>query len=149
MTAASPPPAECVTSLADRTEALRAALAAIRDPQARLAWAVEQARRRPHLPDPLRCDAHRVQGCQVRLWLVQEFREGRCWFQTDSDAVTLRALVGKLCQLANGATPGELAAFDADVLQQAGLLRQLAESRRATVLRVADQMREFARQHAA
>lgn len=148
MTAASAPHTISPANFADRAAALRAALASIRDPQARLAWAVEQARRRPHLPDALRLDAHRVPGCQVRLWLAPEFRDGCCWFQTDSDAATLRALVGLLCHLANGATPDELTTFDASVLEKAGLLRQLAESRRATVLRVADQMREFARQQA-
>lgn len=128
-----------------RVAALESQWRMLRDPQARFAWAVERARRQPHLPDALRVDAHRVVGCQVRLWFVPEFRDGRCRFQSDSDALTLRALVGLLCEAAHGATPEELANFDADWLEQAGLLRQLAESRRATVLRVADQIREFAR----
>jgi hypothetical protein len=35
--------------------------------------------------------------------------------------------------------------LDAAFLEELGLLRQLAESRRATILRVAEQIREFAR----
>lgn len=137
-----------IPTLAAKQQELLAALTRLRDPQARFAWAVEQARKRPSLPESLRLDAHRVTGCQVRLWFVSEFRDGRCWFHTDSDAVTLKAMTGLLCELASGATPAELATLDLAFLDQLGLLRQLAENRRATVLRVADQLRAFAALHA-
>ncbi|HTH46473.1 MAG TPA: SufE family protein [Candidatus Limnocylindria bacterium] len=133
-----------IPTLAARQHALLAALTHLRDPQARFAWAVEQARKRPPLPETLRLDTHRVTGCQVRLWFVSEFRDGGCWFRTDSDAVTLKAMTGLLCDLASGATPAEIATLDLAFLDQLGLLRQLAENRRATVLRVADQLRAFA-----
>ncbi len=137
-----------VPTLAVKQQELLAALTRLRDPQSRFAWAVEQARKRPPLPEDLRLEAHRVTGCQVRLWFVCEFRDGRCWFRTDSDAVTLKAMTGLLGELASGATPAELATLDFAFLDQLGLLRQLAENRRATVLRVADQLRAFALTHA-
>jgi cysteine desulfuration protein SufE len=128
-------------------DAMLAALSALRDPQARLAWAVEQAKRRAPLPDVLRTDTHRVEGCLVRLWFVPEFRDGRCWFQSDSDAVTLKAMVGLLCEWSDGATPEEILTRGSAPLDRLGLLRQLAENRRATVLRVAGQIRDFATAH--
>lgn len=145
MTAA--PAISSLDSLASHRAELTVRLAGIRDPQARLAWVLEQARLRPHLPEALRQEQHRVTGCLVRLWFVPEFRDGRCWFQSDSDAVSLRALTGLLCALANGGEPAEVAQFDHVFLEQLGLLRQLAESRRATVLRVAEMIREFGRRH--
>ena len=133
-----------IPPLAAKQQALLAALTRLRDPQARFAWAVEQARHRAPLPEELRLEAHRVTGCQVRLWFVPGWRDGRCWFRTDSDALTLKAMTGLLCELASGATPAEIATLDFAFLDQLGLLRQLAESRRATVLRVAEQIRTFA-----
>ncbi|MBN8248640.1 MAG: TatD family hydrolase [Verrucomicrobia bacterium] len=117
------------------------------DPQARFAWLVERARQRPHLPDALRLDRHRVSGCQVRLWWVAEVRNGRCEFQSDSDAVTLRAMAGLWCDLASGASPEELAAWRPDLFERFGLLRSLADNRRTTVLRIGELIREFARSH--
>ncbi len=133
-----------IPTLAAKQQALLAALARLRDPQARFAWAVEQARHRAPLPEELRLEVHRVTGCQVRLWFVPEFRDGHCWFRTDSDALTLKAMTGLLCELASGATPAEIASLDFAFLDELGLVRQLAESRRATVLRVAEQIRTFA-----
>ena len=135
------------TSLAFREQMLVDRLLPLKDPQARFAWAVDQTRLRSALPDPLRQEHFRVQGCLVRLWLVPEFREGRCWFQTDSDAVTLRAFSGMLCDLASGALPEELIAWNPEFLERLGLLRQLADNRRATVGRVAELIRGFAAVH--
>jgi len=134
-------------TLAQREAAWVDRLAAMRDPQARFAWLVERARQREHLPDALRLDRHRVSGCQVRLWLVGELREGRCEFQSDSDAVTLRAMAGLWCEIASGATPRELARWHPDLFDRLGLLRQMADSRQATVRRIGDLIREFARSH--
>ncbi len=122
---------------------------AVRDPQQRLARLVELAKARPLLPDALKLDVHRVEGCLVRIWFVPEFRDGRCWFQTDSDAVTLKALVGLLCEIYSGRTPAEIAAHEPKFLEELAVLKQLAESRRATVLRVAQMIRTFAAQHVA
>lgn len=130
-------------TLAEREAALVATLMRLRDPQSRFAWLVERARERPHLADDLRLDAHRVAGCQVRLWLIPGFRGGRCWFQSDSDALTLRALTGMWCDLACGATPEELAGWNPDFAVRLGLMRQMAENRQATVLRVAEMIRDY------
>lgn len=130
-------------TLAEREAALVATLMRLRDPQTRFAWLVEQARERPHLADDLRLDGHRVTGCQVRLWWIPGFRDGRCWFQSDSDAVTLRALTGMWCDLASGASPAELAGWNPDFAVRLGLIRQMAESRQSTVLRVVEMIRDY------
>lgn len=131
-------------SLVDREQAAEALLARLRDPQSRFAWLVERMRERPHLPDALRVDGHRVSGCLVRLWFVPELRDGRCWFRTDSDAVTLRAITGFWCDIASGATPAELRDWHPQFLERLGVMRQMAENRQATVLRVGGQIRDFA-----
>jgi cysteine desulfuration protein SufE len=125
-------------------EELAERLRRLPDPQSRLQLAVDLARRRPALPDVFRTDAHRVPGCLVRLWFVAGIRDGRCWFAADSDAVSLKALVGLMCELQSGLRPEEIEAEPAARLESLGLLRQLAESRRATILRVAGMIRAHA-----
>ncbi len=132
------------TPLDTKVSELLEPIFATRDPQQRLTRLVELAKARPLLADHLKLDGHRVEGCQVRIWFVPEFREGRCWFQSDSDAITLKALVGLLCEIYNGRTPADIAAHEPKFLEDLGVLRQLAESRRATVLRVAQMIRDFA-----
>lgn len=122
---------------AERRQRLLAELEALRDPQARLQWAVDRARQRPPLPDALRTDDRRVQGCQVRLWWVARL-EGETWrLASDSDAATLKAMTGLLAECYDGETSEGILAQPPEFLERLGLLRLLAENRRATVLRVA------------
>jgi cysteine desulfuration protein SufE len=138
---AEPPPAE---TPAHRVQRLAAHLASIRDPQSRFAWLVELARKRRPLETNLRLDAHRISGCMVRSWWIAEFANGRCRFSTDSDAVTLKAVLGAVADICTGGTPAEIVALDFDFLNSLGVLRQLAENRQATILRVIASMKEFA-----
>ncbi|MFM8358563.1 MAG: SufE family protein [Verrucomicrobiota bacterium] len=133
--------------VADRIRGLQSALASRADFQARLAWLVDEARRQPSLAAERRTADRLVPGCQVRLWWIPGWHDGRCWFASDSDAVSLKALAGLLGRVHDGAAPAEILGAAPGWLAETGLLRPLAESRRATVLRVHDLIREFARVH--
>ena len=122
-----------------------AVLSALKDPQARLGWLVDWARRLHPFPESLRRDEFRVSGCLVRLWWVPEFHSGRCWFRADSDAVSLKALTGFLASHYSGKTTAEILAGERAPLDRLGLLRHLADNRRATVLRVEELTHQFAR----
>ena len=122
------------------------ALLRISNPQQRLARLVEEARRRPALPPEFRTDRYRVEGCLVRLWFVAEVRDGRCCFRCDSDAVTLKAVIGLLCDLYSGRTAEELAHANSELLSELRILHQLAENRQRTIARVAEKIRLFALQ---
>lgn len=128
---------------------LLAPLLQIADPQARLARLVEQARQRPSLPQDLRDERHRVEGCLVRIWFVPLWRNGRCHFQCDSDAVSLKAVGGLLCQLYDGFTPAEILAAPNGVLGTLCILHQLAENRQRTLARIEEKIRDFAHQQQA
>ncbi len=120
----------------------------LRDPQQRFVYLVERARSREPLPERYRVDVHRVEGCQVRTWWVGEVRSGTCWFGLDSDAITLKAFGGFLCEQATSQSWDQQQNYQADLLDRWGVLRQLADNRRATVLRLAANIRDFARYQA-
>lgn len=123
-------------------------LAALADPQSRLAHLVEAARLQPALPATDRLDAHRVPGCLVRTWWIASWQDGRCWFRTDSDAMTLKCLAGAIAELATGGTPDEIAALDFSPFDSLGLLRQLAENRQRTIRNLISATKDFAQRSA-
>lgn len=138
------PPSTVPHGTASPESSPAAVLGLLTDPQARFSWLVDWARHQPSIPVQDRIDRHRVSGCQVRLWWIPELREGRCWFRTDSDAVSLKALTGFLSQHYAGRTPLEVIQGERAPLERLGLLRHLADNRRATVLRVEDLIHAFA-----
>ncbi len=132
-------------TLAERAATLTKVLGGLPDSQARFSWLVEQARLRPLLPPEWRRDEFRVSGCQVRTWLVAEIRDGRCWFGFDSDAASLKAVGGLLCDFYQGQLSAEVLAYPPRFLETLSLGANLAENRRRTVWRIREQICEFAR----
>lgn len=130
-----------------RFQTVASFFASIPDPQQRFSHCVERARSRPLLPEALRTDNHRVDGCQVRIWVVPRFENGRCWFESDSDALTLKALSGLLCELFSGGTPEEILQAPTGFPDTWRLTLLLAENRRKTIERIAQQIHDFARVH--
>ncbi len=131
-------------TLADRRIKIGAALRQCRNAQERLAWLVEQARQRPPLPADLRTAAHRVPGCLSQLWLVAEFRDGRCWFRCDSDSQVVRAMAILVAEVYSGCAPAEIVGDHSDWLASLGLDRLLTPNRRNAQARIGDRIRAFA-----
>jgi cysteine desulfuration protein SufE len=132
-------------TLLAKEQELLTVLLEVRNPQQRLAMIVEHARRRAPLDAASRVEGYRVQGCLVRTWFIADMRDGKCAFKSDSDAVMLKALLGLLCDLYSGFSPEEIAGSAGEVLSRLGVLHQLAENRQRTVLRIAEQIHDFAR----
>jgi cysteine desulfuration protein SufE len=124
-----------------------AELLQIGDPQQRLARIVHAASSFPSIEPSLRIENNRVEGCLVRIWFVPEFRDGICHFRCDSDAVSLKAVGGLLCEVYSGHTPEEIVASQCGFLKPLGVLHQLAENRRRTINRIEEKIRLFAQQH--
>jgi len=131
-------------SLAAQEAELLAALVPLRTAQDRLAWLVEQARQRPLLPAELRTDDRRVEGCLSKLWFVPEFREGRCWFRTESDSLIVKAVAGVLADFFNGQTADAILAHPAGLVARLGIQQHLTTNRRAGLARVEEKVRDFA-----
>jgi cysteine desulfuration protein SufE len=136
------------TSLLEKQRQRAAELLKIGNPQQRLAAIVDGARKRQPLPDVFRTEANRVQGCLVRTWVVCEFRHGRCYFRSDSDAAMLKSLLGIVCDTFSGHSAEEISSDEGNFLAELKVLHQLAESRQRTLANVMAQVRAFAQAHA-
>lgn len=136
-------------TLAEKQAELTRELSARRDSQERFAWLVERAKRLPALEDALRVDAHRVEGCLAKLWLVCEFTEGRCRFRCDADSMIVKAIASLLCEFYSDQTPAEILAHEPTFLGPLGVTQHLTPNRRNSLSRVWETIRAFAQQHAA
>ncbi len=99
------------------------------------------------MPPSQRVEANRIQGCLVRVWFVAEMLEGKCFFHCDSDAVSLKALGGLLCDLYSGHSPEQILSMPTGLLKPLGILRHIAENRQRTILQIEEQIQRFAGHH--
>jgi cysteine desulfuration protein SufE len=131
-------------TLVDKQRRLIDDYAVIADPQERLTAVVDQARRRPPLPETERTETNRVKGCVSLAWVVGELRDGRCFFRSDADSPLVRGLLVLLCDFYSDAPPAEVAATDPALLEELGLARNLSPTRLNGLRSVRAKIREFA-----
>lgn len=131
-------------TLAEKLQHLTDDLAIIDDPQERLGVIVDRAKKRPPLAESERIPQNRVLGCISLVYLASELRDGRCYFRCETEGPIVRGLVALLCDFYSGFTPQEIAAFDADPIESAGLDRNISPTRRHGLTSARAVIREFA-----
>src|SRR3954470_7223706 len=50
-------------------------------------------------------DENRVRGCQSTVWLVAEYKDGKVFFQADSDSLIVKGLISMLGRVLSGPAP--------------------------------------------
>jgi cysteine desulfuration protein SufE len=135
---------EHLMTLAEKKESLLADLARIKDPQERIAYAVDCGRRHTPFDNACKTEDNRVEGCLAQLWLKATFLDGRCIFQTDSDSAIMKGIAALLCEFYSGHTPEEIVAIEPSFLAQVGITQHLTPNRRNGLSRLWEKMRDFA-----
>ncbi|WP_309399792.1 SufE family protein [Cerasicoccus maritimus] len=131
-------------TLEEKRDELVEDLSIIEDPQERFAYIIDNAKSQKPLADEFKNDAFRIEGCQSQLWLVPSFEDGKCYFETDSDAVITKGVAGLLTQLYSGYAPEEIIAIPPDFLAQVGVTQHLTPNRRNGLSNVWNKIKAFA-----
>lgn len=95
-------------------------------------------------PEEKKTDDHLIRGCQSRVWLDAEVREGRIWFSADSDAIITRGIISLLIGIYSGATPQEILASDFSVVEKIGLRENLSPTRANGLVSMIETIRAIA-----
>ncbi len=110
----------------------------------RYQYIIELGRKLPAFPDAWADDAHRVPGCQSRVWMHAQQRDGKLFLAGASDAAIVSGLVALLLRVYSGRTPDEIAATDPVFLKDLGLIEALSTNRGNGIAAMARKIREAA-----
>ena len=80
-------------------------------------------------PEEKKTDDHLIKGCQSRVWLDWQYKDGRLWFNADSDAIITKGIISLLIRIYSGRTPQEIAFSDFSVIEKIGLKENLSPTR--------------------
>ena len=110
----------------------------------RYQFIIELGRKLPPFPEAWRNDAHRVPGCQSKVWMEAVRRDGRLYLGGLSDAAIVSGLIALLLRVYSGRAPEEIVATDPVFLKDLGLLEALSTNRGNGIAAMARKIRELA-----
>jgi cysteine desulfuration protein SufE len=110
----------------------------------RYGFIIDMGRNLPAFPEQWMDDSHRVPGCQSKVWMQAETRNGRLMLAGASDAAIVAGLVALLLRVYSGRPPAEILATDPVFLKDMGLLEALSTNRGNGIASMARAIRERA-----
>lgn len=114
------------------------------DWEERYRYLIDLGRKIPAMDDSLKTDETLVRGCTSRVWMVPEIRDGRLYFQADSDAHIVRGLVAILIAAYQGQSLEHVRTLDIEaVFNGLGLGQHLSPSRRNGFFSMVDKIRSL------
>jgi cysteine desulfuration protein SufE len=89
-------------------------------------------------------DENRVRGCQSTVWLVADYKEGKVFYQAESDAVIVKGLISMLIRVLSGQAADEIIQAKLNFIHEIGMTTHLAQTRSNGLLAMVKQMKNFA-----
>lgn len=85
-----------------------------------------------------------IDGCQSKVWLYPEFKDGLLYFKADSDAIITKGIVALLIKVISGRTAEEIMTADLYFIDRIGLKQNLSPTRSNGLLAMVKQMKLYA-----
>lgn len=98
----------------------------------------------PPLDEKYKTEQNLIEGCQSRVWLHAEEKDGLLHFTAESDALIVKGIVSLLIKVLSGHTPDEILATDLYFIERIGLKEHLSPTRSNGLVSMVKQIRMYA-----
>lgn len=88
---------------------------------------------------------HLVKGCQSKVWLHAEMRDGRIFLEADSDAVITKGIIALLIRVLSGQPLNDVANSDLFFIDEIGLKSHLSPTRSNGLKSMIQHIKSYAR----
>jgi cysteine desulfuration protein SufE len=107
-------------------------------------YLIEMGKTIPVIDEQYKTDQYVITGCQSKVWLHAETRDGKIFFSADSDAIITKGIVNLLIRVLSGHTPDEILNADMDFIEKVGLREHLSPTRSNGLTSMVKQMKLYA-----
>ena len=98
----------------------------------------------PAIGEEHRNEQFLIRGCQSRVGVDAELRDGKIYFTADSDAIITKGIIALLIRVLSGRTPQEIVDSDLYFIDRIGLRENLSPTRANGLLAMIKQMKLYA-----
>ena len=96
------------------------------------------------LDEQYKTESNLIDGCQSRVWLQADYKNGVIHFSAESDALIVKGIVSLLIRVLSDHTPKEILDADLYFIDEIGLKEHLSPTRSNGLLAMIKQIRSYA-----
>jgi cysteine desulfuration protein SufE len=107
-------------------------------------YIIQLGKELPLIDEQYKTDENLIKGCQSKVWLHADYKDGKLFFTADSDALITKGLVSMVVQVLSGHTPKEIAEAEIYFVDKIGLRSHLSPTRSNGLLSMLKQIKMYA-----
>ena len=98
----------------------------------------------PLIEEQYKTEDNLIKGCQSRVWLHAQHKDGKVIYTADSDAIMTKGIVALLVRAFSKQKAQDIVEADTDFINQIGLKEQLSPTRANGLVSMVKQMKLYA-----
>ena len=95
----------------------------------RYEYIIELGKGLPIIEDQYKREDNIIKGCQSKVWVHAEEKDGKVIFSADSDAILTKGIIAILIRAFSNQTPAEILEANTDFVDEIGLKEHLSATR--------------------
>ncbi|NOX47889.1 MAG: SufE family protein [Chlorobi bacterium] len=107
-------------------------------------YIIEMGKTLPMIDGKYKTDQYIISGCQSRVWLSAEMKDGKIIFKADSDAIITKGIINLLIRVLSNQSPDDILKTDLGFLDKIGLKEHLSPTRSNGLTSMIKQMKLYA-----
>lgn len=98
----------------------------------------------PLIEEQFKTEDNLIKGCQSRVWLHAQHKDGKVIYTADSDAIMTKGIIALLVRAFSEQKAQDIVKADTDFINQIGLKEQLSPTRANGLVSMVKQMKLYA-----
>lgn len=104
-------------------------------------YLIDMGRDLEALPNEFKTDDRLIKGCQSKVWLNSELKEGKIIYKADSDAIITKGMVALMIRVLSNQTPDDIVNAKMEFVDKIGLKEHLSPTRANGLVNMIKQMK--------
>ena len=110
----------------------------------RYEYIIELGKSLPLIDEQYKVDENIIKGCQSTVWLVAGYKDGKVFYQADSDAIITKGIIAVLIRAFSNQKAKDILDADTGFIDQIGLKEQLSQTRANGLVSMIKQIKLYA-----
>jgi len=137
-----------MSTISEIEDEIREDFSLFEDWEERYNYIIDLGKDLPLIESSKKTEERIIKGCQSRVWLNAELREGNVYFTADSDAVITKGIIALLIRVLSGHKAEEIARAELHFIDDIGLKEHLSPTRSNGLVSMINYMKNYAARYA-